>query len=186
MATGTRERLLDTALAQFLSRGVAGVSVTDLEAGAGLKPGNGSFYRHFRSKDEVVSAVVSREIDRAEQHRTVPSGASAGDLASSYAQALASLDRMRPLIALLVREGTRLPHVDRVRAVLAKGGADLDAARLRELMADGDLPDRDAEAVATVVLFALVGHHLAEQFFGGPVGVGRERFAAALASLVEG
>jgi len=43
---------------------------------------------------------------------------------------------------------------------------------------------RDAEAVATAVMMSLVGCHLAEQFFGAPVGVDRVRFVNALASLV--
>jgi AcrR family transcriptional regulator len=179
----TRTRILDTALAQFVARGVDGVTVTDIEQGAGLSPGSGSFYRHFRSKHDVLAAVVAREIDRAEARRdAAPTSA---DLAADYAAALESLDAMRSLIALLVRDGGRLPHVDRIRAVLAEGGARLDASHLREQMAAGAIPERDADGVATVVLFALVGHHLAEQFFGTPVGVDRGRFAAALASLVE-
>lgn len=183
MAAGTRTRILDTALTQFVARGVEAVSVTDLESGAGLKPGNGSFYRHFRSKQDVLAEVVAREVDRAEQRRsTEPVGQT---LATSYASALVALDALRPLIALLVRDGVRLPHLDRIRTVLAEGGAALDASWLAEQMAGGLLPDRDAEAVAAVVQFALVGFHLAEQFFGGPVGVGRERFTTALADLVE-
>jgi AcrR family transcriptional regulator len=181
VARDTRERILDTALKQFVSRGVEAVAVTDLEEGAGLSPGSGSFYRHFRSKADVLAAVVDREVDRAVAHRVVPSS---GDLASGYAASLAALDAMRPLIAMLVRDGTRLPHLDRVRDVLAEQGAHLDAARLQEKMDAGEIPSRDAEAVASVVLFALVGHHLASRFFGTPVGVDEERFVAALADLV--
>lgn len=181
MAGGTRERILDTALAQFAARGVEAVAVTDLEEGAGLKPGSGSFYRHFRSRDDVLAAVVDREIVRAEQRREVqPSD----DLVEEYAHALAALDALRPLVALLVRDGARLPHLDRIRAVLAEGGVRLDAGRLQARMDGGEVPRRDAEAVAAVVQMALVGHHLAEQFFGGGLGVDRDRFVAALADLV--
>jgi AcrR family transcriptional regulator len=181
MARGTRDRILDTALSQFATRGVEAVAVTDLEEGAGLKPGTGSFYRHFRSKDDVLTAVVDREIERAEQRREArPSD----DLVEEYAGALSALDALRPLVALLVRDGARLPHLDRIRAVLAEGGVRLDAGRLQQRMDAGEVPDRDAVAVAAVVQMALVGHHLAEQFFGGGLGVDRERFVAALADLV--
>ena len=182
MARDTRDRILDTALAQFVARGVEAVAVTDLEEGAGLKPGSGSFYRHFRSKADVLSAVVTREVDRAEERREAmhPAG-----LVDEYTQALRALDAMRPLVALLVRDGARLPHLDRIQAALAEGGVQLDAGRLQSLMAAGEVPDReDPVAVAAVVQMALVGHHLAEQFFGGSLGVDRERFVAALASLV--
>jgi AcrR family transcriptional regulator len=181
MARDTRDRLLDTALTQFASRGVEAVAVTDLEQGAGLSPGSGSFYRHFRSKEDVLAAVVDREVARAVERRST---APAGGLDAHYAWSLDNLDRMRALIALLVREGARLPHLDRVQTLLAEEGAHLDADDLRARMDRGEIPARDADAVAAVVLFALVGHHLAERFFGSTVGVDRARFAAALASLV--
>ncbi len=181
MASGTRERILDTALREFASRGVEAVAVTDLEEGAGLKPGSGSFYRHFRSKDDVLAAVVDREIERAEARREV---LAPGVLVQEYAGALQALDALRPLVALIVRDGTRIPHLDRVRAVLAEGGVLLDANRLQERMDAGEAPVRDAVAVAAVVQMALVGHHLAEQFFGAGLGVDRDRFVAALADLV--
>jgi AcrR family transcriptional regulator len=181
VARDTRTRILDTALRLFVSQGVEGVAVTEIEQGAGLSPGSGSFYRHFRSKADVLSAVVMREIDRAEVRRDT---AGSGDLALDYTSSLALLDDLRPLIALLVRDGSRLPHLDRIRTVLAEGGTHLDAERLAARMAAGEIPPRDPEAVASVVLCALVGHHLAAQFFGGPVGVDRSRFVDALASLV--
>lgn len=181
MARDTRERILDTALEQFVARGVGAVAVTELEEGAGLKPGSGSFYRHFRSKDDVLAAVVAREVDRAEARRATPHG---DDLEQEYAGALASLDSMRSLVALLVRDGGRLPHLDRIRGALAEGGVRLDATRLQELMDAGAVPARDAVGVAAVVQMALVGHHLAEQFFGAAPAVTRERFVAALADLV--
>ncbi|MDP9182751.1 MAG: TetR/AcrR family transcriptional regulator [Actinomycetota bacterium] len=182
MARDTRERILDTALTQFVARGVEAVTVTDLEQGAGLKAGSGSFYRHFRSKADLLSEVVTREVDRATARREAMH--QEGGLVDEYTQALDALDAMRPLLALLWRDGTRLPHVDRIRAVLAEGGARLDASRLQERMDAGAVPARDAEGVASVVQMALVGHHLAERFFGGSPGVDRARFVTALADLV--
>ncbi len=38
--------------------------------------------------------------------------------------------------------------------------------------------------MATVVVYALVGFHLAQEFFGAPVGVGRDRFVDALVDLL--
>lgn len=184
MARDTKTRILDAALAQFMGRGVDAVAVTDLEEAAGLSAGSGSFYRHFRSKRDVLAAVVAREIDRAEAR--LSSETPAGDLESAYQHALDSLVAMRPLITLLVREGTRLPEVERIRKVLAEGGARIDADDLRVRMTAGTIPERDAEAVATAVMMSLVGYHLAEQFFGAPVGVDRTRFVNALASLVAG
>lgn len=182
MARDTRTRILDVALSQFVSRGVAAVAVTDLEKAAGLSPGSGSFYRHFRSKQDALAAVVAREIDRAEARRSSISPGT--DLESEYGQTLDALVALRPLIALLVREGTTLPDIERIYKVLADGGARIDAADLRARMKAGAIPRRDADAVATAVMMSLVGYHLADQFFGTPVGVDRARFVKALASLV--
>jgi len=182
MAQDTRTRILDAALSQFVARGVAAVAVTDLEKAAGLSPGSGSFYRHFRSKQDVLAVVVAREIDRAEARRS--SIGPGSDLETEYGRALDALIAMRPLTALLVREGTMLPDIERIYEVLADGGARIDAADLRARMEAGAIPHRDADAVATAVMMSLVGYHLAEQFFGTPVGVDRARFVKALASLV--
>lgn len=182
MARDTRTRILDAALSQFVRRGVDAVAVTDLEKAAGLSPGSGSFYRHFRSKREVLTAVVARELERAGARRSRL--APGTDLATEYGHALDSLVAMRPLIALLMREGPALPDVERIQEVLAEGGARVDAEDLRARMNSGEIPGRDAEAVATAVMMSIVGYHLAEQFFGAPVGVDRDRFVKALASLV--
>ena len=107
--------------------------MTELEKGAGLSPGSGSFYRHFRSKDDVLAAVVDREVQRALDRRSEqPDG---DDLTAHYLWALDNLHRMRALIALLVRDGARLPHLERIQSVLAEGGSQLDAADLRARMA---------------------------------------------------
>jgi AcrR family transcriptional regulator len=182
MARDTRTRILDSALSEFVARGVDAVAVTDLERAAGLSPGSGSFYRHFRSKRDALAAVVAREIDRAEARRSA-AGPEA-DLEAEYTRALDALVAMRPLIALLVREGTTLPDIERIYEVLAEGGARIDAEDLRTRMQAGAIPERDADGVATAVMMSLVGYHLAEQFFGTPVRVDRARFVKALASLV--
>src|SRR3954464_4604795 len=56
----TRERILAASLVLFLERGFDGTSVSDIERAVGLAAGTGSFYRHFRSKDEVFVASVER------------------------------------------------------------------------------------------------------------------------------
>jgi hypothetical protein len=53
-------------------------------------------------------------------------------------------------------------------------------------MEQGEIVEADADAVAAVAMFALVGHHLAEHFFGAPIGADRERFVQTLARMVRG
>lgn len=178
MAKDTKERILDAALRLFARQGVAATTVVEIEREAGLSPGSGSFYRHYDNRDEVLRAVIEREVGRVEAVRAVRERPSS--LEDEYLGALHQLDDLANLVQLLAREGPRRSEiVDPIRAVLAEGGTAEMAARIAG-------PDIDVEAVAAVVLFSLVGYHLAERFFGLPVGVDRERFAAALAGLVRG
>src|SRR3954466_14545038 len=56
----TRERILRASLELFLERGFDGTTISDIERAVGLAAGTGSFYRHFRSKDDVFVAAVQR------------------------------------------------------------------------------------------------------------------------------
>jgi len=62
--TSTRERILDAALQLFVERGIAGTTVSDIERAVGLAAGTGSFYRHFRSKEELVVPAFERGVRR--------------------------------------------------------------------------------------------------------------------------
>ena len=55
-AAASRQRLIETAATLFYRRGIQRTSIDEVVAEAGLtKP---TLYRHFRSKDELVAAVV--------------------------------------------------------------------------------------------------------------------------------
>jgi len=187
--TPTRERILDVSLRLFAERGFAGTAVTDIEAAAGLSPGSGSFYRHFRSKEDVLDAVVTREIERARADRAVrppdaPDGPLTAELlAARLVAGFALLDRMRPLMAILTRDHDRFPDlVHQIRELLVEGGISHAASAITEL--DGAAAD-DPAATAAVIQAAQIGYQLSSTFFGTvPGGVDRERFARTLAHLV--
>jgi AcrR family transcriptional regulator len=56
----TREVLIDAALTLFASEGYRGTTIRKIEKAAGLTPGAGGLYRHFRSKEELLLAAVER------------------------------------------------------------------------------------------------------------------------------
>lgn len=190
MTSTTRERILDAALQLIMRRGFGGTAVTDIEAEAGLSPGSGSFYRHFRSKDEVFTAVFERELQRAQERRaSFERGPITGEvhdaLARRFRQQLDYLAAVRPLITLLARERGRFPELaGKVRRILLDDGIAEEAEHLTV-----DLGERlnadDPHATVAVVVSALTGYHLSHEFFGrAPSGIGPGRFAAALAALL--
>ena len=58
MPTHARERLLDSAEALFYRHGIQAMGIDRLLEDSGV--GRASFYRHFESKDALVSAVLER------------------------------------------------------------------------------------------------------------------------------
>jgi AcrR family transcriptional regulator len=51
----TKQRLFETAVDLFSSRGFSGVSIRDISSGVGIK--ESSFYNHYKSKDELIIAI---------------------------------------------------------------------------------------------------------------------------------
>ena len=63
-ATPTRERLVTEAMKLFSAKGFDATSVSQIEAAAGLAPGSGALYHHFKSKDALLNAGIDRQLDR--------------------------------------------------------------------------------------------------------------------------
>jgi len=56
----TRQRLLREAMRLFGEHGYAATSIAMIEQAAGLSPGSGSLYKHFASKQELLSAGLDQ------------------------------------------------------------------------------------------------------------------------------
>ncbi len=54
----TRLRILEAAAGLFAEQGYMGTSIASIEAAVGLRAGSGGFYRHFPSKEALLSAIV--------------------------------------------------------------------------------------------------------------------------------
>jgi AcrR family transcriptional regulator len=191
MASHTRERLMDVALQLFAAQGVAATPITAIEAGAGLSPGSGSFYRHFKDKGELLSAVVDREMVRVKKDPDAQVSAAPPDRSPVDALAIqlrADLDFLRellPLMAILMWErGRDLNLARRVEAAMVERGVELGIADLL-LKAPAAAVKDDPAAAATVMMSAVVGYFLSVEYFGQPpAGIGPEQFTAMLARLL--
>ncbi len=77
----TRDRLVTEAMRLFSAKGFEATSVSQIEAAAGLSPGSGALYRHFKSKDALLDAGIDRQLDRRHAMRDIRSlFAGLGDL----------------------------------------------------------------------------------------------------------
>lgn len=194
MARGdTKRRITDATLRLVAERGFDATPITAIEAEAGLIPGNGSFYRHFASKEDALMAAVDAEVQRVQAlsphpgASTAPTDGGPDDtdaLRRRFLADLALLRELRALILILARDGTRVPRVvAAIRHTLLDSGLLEYSALARTPAGDGD--HRRAEAIGTVILTSLVGYHLSASYFGAPPGgVDADGFAGALAELV--
>jgi AcrR family transcriptional regulator len=181
---------MDEALRLFAREGFAGTAVTDIEAAAGLSPGSGSFYRHFRSKEDVLLATVDRELDRIRQRAAnsqpppeIPAGEMPERVGAQLREGLQRLKELSPLITILVRDGSHFPELAaRVQEVVIDGRV---IGGMEDVVAAAAAGGRDPAATAVVAMMASVGYHLATSFTrGAPGGVGPDRFADALAQMI--
>jgi len=190
----TRERILDAAWDLFVRRGYAGTTVAEIEAEASLSAGSGSLYRHFSSKEELLRAVVDREVERIDDARDMgPEPSETGGdvrvaLALEFQRRLDNLRRLHPLIDLVRREHEHLgPSQQHLGDLLVEKNVSVRSQRLAAWMDAGAIPRRDPEALTTTILSALTGYHLAVEFFGGPPGGLREQeLISTLVDLVAG
>jgi AcrR family transcriptional regulator len=142
----TRQRILDVASRQFREDGVAAVGLAGIMTEAGLT--NGAFYTHFKSKEDLVRAVLSNALGMREQTLRTASESGAG-LEATIRDYLSSRHRDHPgrgcptaaLVAEIARrpKRTRDAFTDRVSKFIA-----LIASQLRA----GSASERRRNAVA--------------------------------------
>jgi AcrR family transcriptional regulator len=146
----TRERILAAALDLFLERGFDSTTISDIERAVGLAAGTGSFYRHFRSKDDVFVAAIQRsateyiehfltllqELDRIEDP--------VERLRRDFHMRLAAMQTFEPIVRLVTAERERFPELQKTFTT----GLELDQWKL----------GWEEHPLPAIVLAALVGY----------------------------
>lgn len=170
--TPTRERLVTEAMRLFGERGYNATSVAQIEAAAGLAPGSGALYHHFKSKEALLDAGIDRQLDRRRAMRDMRAlFAGLGDLRSE----LTMLGRY--VLAVLDEETQLLQIAARVPSGQSARLTDAYAALFDGLYAEladwvtGWIPaisQQDAAAIATVGVNALHGKRATGTVFHEP------------------
>lgn len=127
MAVLTRDRLLDEAMKLFSDKGFEATSVSQIEAAAGLAAGSGALYRHFKSKDALLTAGIDRQLDRRAAMSDIRAlFAGLGDLGSELTvlgrYLLSVIDQESELLQIAARTPTGLSErLDTAYAALVDG-----------------------------------------------------------------
>jgi AcrR family transcriptional regulator len=163
----------------FGEHGFHGTSVAQIERAAGLTPGAGGLYHHFRSKDDVLAAGLNRHLGRLGALRDIRRlftgvGDLRIELTLTARYVLTELAAESELLQVLATEARTHPELvrDAVTALVDGTHAEF-AAWLEEGWA---VPPERARALAAVALGALVSHRMLGGIFPAGDGVADEAF----------
>lgn len=95
MNTGTRDRIIDLTDQLFYERGYEHTSFADIAAATKLSRGN--FYHHFKSKDDILAAVIERRMQKTQ-----------GMLDAWAAEAATPVERLARFIRMMVMNGVKI------------------------------------------------------------------------------
>jgi AcrR family transcriptional regulator len=188
-AVPTRERLVTEAMRLFSEQGYTETSVAQIEAAAGLAPGSGALYHHFKSKEALLEAGIDRQLDRRRAMQDIRAlFAGLGDLRSE----LTMLGRY--ILTVLDDESQLLQISSRVPSDLSGRLNDAYAALFDGLNAEladwvrGWAPGvgkRDAAAIGAIGVNALLGQRATRALFRAPgAGITDERYIAEWTAML--
>ncbi len=147
----TRERILDAALAAFRTEGIESSSIEEVTEAAGYS--RGAFYSNFESKDDLLCAVLEREIQRdTKEFEDVFAATPPAELISKLREVYVAMARDPGDCALWMGVqlySLRNPEMrPRVAELLRKKRADVVSLVQRVYEAVGEEPPGSAETVA--------------------------------------
>jgi AcrR family transcriptional regulator len=192
MATSspTRERIIDEAMRLFGENGYEGTSVAQIEKAAGLTPGAGGMYHHFRTKEALLTAGIERHLARLDALRDIRQvftglGDLHAELTITARYALAELDSESELLRILAMESRSRPQLVEGAVQELIGATYTGFGGWLEERA-GLAPDR-AAAVTAIGLGALISSRLLRALLpADPVNVDDKTFVATWVEMMMG
>lgn len=155
-----RDRYVTEAARLFATRGYAATSVADIQRASGVAAGSGALYKHFRSKRDLLGAVI--EVHVATMRET--SASFVDSLPDDLAEALtatahavwAAMGRDQQVLRVLLRDLDDHPDLlDRIWDGVRRDVYGEFARWLRTRQAQGQVAADDPDATAAVLLASL-------------------------------
>ncbi len=180
----TRERIVDEAMRLFSQHGYAATSIARIEEAAGLTPGAGGLYHHFKSKEAVLAAGIERQLERLGALRRIRQVlGSLGDLRAELTLTaryfLTELDNESELLRILASDVRNRPQVLTAAAEELVNSTLADFAGWIAEEAERAVPVEEAKAIAVFGLGSLLSSRLLRDVLGVPVQVDDETLVDA-------
>jgi len=187
--TPTRERIVDEAMRLFSQHGYAATSIARIEEAAGLTPGAGGLYHHFKSKEAVLAAGIERQLERLGALRRIRQVlGSLGDLRAELTLTarylLAELDNESELLRILASDVRNRPQVLTAAAEELVSSTLADFAGWIAEEAERAVPAEETKAIAVFGLGSLLSSRLLRDVLGVPVQVDDETLVDAWVQLM--
>ena len=181
----TPDRIVEAGIRLFADRGFQGTTVGEIERAAGLTPRAGALYKHFPSKEAVMEAAFERHVAELEALHSAIDLMPLGDLRAELTLlarfGFQMLNRERALRRIVIVEGDRFPELKRKYRDRIVDRSYAEVVRFIRMKIDaGELPEGDAEALAVLLVGALLGYSIEYDVFGRhPAGVDEDRLINA-------
>lgn len=168
-ATSTRARqadqrraeLVDAALTLFAERGFRGTTIADIATATGTA--HGLVYHYFRSKDELLEAILERYsfLPRLHALLAVSPDRPAAEVLTEVATGFSRMLDERPeLLRLVVTESQTNPVVAAALARVTEEGLLAMTEYIRARIAAGELRSHDPTVPARALFWAIITKHL--------------------------
>jgi len=186
----TRTRIMQSALELFRRRGFDRTTVADIEAAAGLSRGSGAFYRHFEGKKRVLEAVIDDVVEGRQRIEARMDMFPLGDLEVEarwlLERGLTLMEPGQKLYLTLVPLAEEYPDLfEQLHERIIRPSYDTAVTWIRNKQRAGELDVEDPEALAGVVVNALVHYRQEVELFGAlPTGTTREEYLDQLVAMM--
>jgi AcrR family transcriptional regulator len=152
---------MEASLRLFAEQGFRATTIADIAAATGTA--HGLVYHYFRSKDDLLEAVLERYafLPRLRALLAVAPDRPAADVLSEIAVGLSKVLGERPeLLRLVVAESPTNPIVANALARVTEEGQALLTDYIRARIVAGELRIHDPSVVARAVFWAVIAKHL--------------------------
>jgi AcrR family transcriptional regulator len=180
----TRERLLESAFAVFTRDGIEAASIEEVAEAAGYS--RGAFYSNFESKDDLLCALLDREIQNEEREveaimAAIPSGELIGKLREYYVEMSKEEDHCAFWLGLQLYALRNAAIRPRVAELMRKKREHVIDLIRRTYAATGQQPPGSAETVALGLISIAQGLALSRML--DPESVPQAALSESLATL---
>jgi len=180
-----RERILTEATRLFATRGYTSTSVADIQLACGRTAGSGALYKHFRSKRDLLAAVIGTHITTMREGSQSFAAQLPDDLTGALrmiAQAVwAGMQRDHQALRVMLRDLDDFPELLETLWSEVRANVYDEFTRWLRTQADiGTVHVADPDATAAVLLASLTYYPILDALIGRTPGdIEADRFAEA-------